>query len=526
MTGSAIVAGVNTQVIYNNAGAYAGGTNLIWDNTNSRLAVGNTTTTTAPLTLPNALFGDKLRLYGATESNTTRYGVGVAANTWLAYTDGAVGAFSFRRATSVADPTTGIELFGISNIGQVTVSTQTVGTTGAQIRQFSGAHTANLLELTNSTGSTKLSFFGPQGYLKVGGPTPPQCGLDVESGFRLKRTVVSTTPYTILATDCIISSTGPASARAMTLPAASGVGAGQQFTIVDEAASGATFPITIAAAGSDTIDGVATYVLTSNYQAVVIYSDGATKWFSAPKTSGLATDVSKAVILAPTSSTRNVITPTGDYKSLVIKGFAGQTQNMMEVANNANTTMAMIGPQGYVGVGTGATAPISPLDIRGTVNGDVAFSLRPTASATADTMQIYNASAAVASNFDKDGYGFPISYRFALAIGAAATVGTNKTNIMVIERACKIVKCFIVAKTAPTGSALICDIKRGGTSIWATNTANRIQLAATATTGTQTNFDTTTFSEGDQLTIDIAQIGSTIAGQDITVQLLTIAKNQ
>lgn len=116
----------------------------------------------------------------------------------------------------------------------------------------------------------------------------------------------------------------------------------------------------------------------------------------------------------------------------------------------------------------------------------------------------------------------PMSPTFALALGTAATVGTNKTNVLVAPRSGTISKAWAVAKTGPTGADLIFDVLLNGTTIWSTS-ANRLKIVAGATTGNQTAFDTTAISAGDQLTINIAQIGSTIAGQDITVTLYILA---
>lgn len=74
-------------------------------------------------------------------------------------------------------------------------------------------------------------------------------------------------------------------------------------------------------------------------------------------------------------------------------------------------------------------------------------------------------------------------------------------------------------KTAPTGAALIFDLNISGTSIWNVTPANRLQIAASATSGTQTSFDDTTITDGEVVTIDIDQIGSTVAGADATVLL-------
>jgi hypothetical protein len=110
-------------------------------------------------------------------------------------------------------------------------------------------------------------------------------------------------------------------------------------------------------------------------------------------------------------------------------------------------------------------------------------------------------------------------FTFILHIGEPATVGLNKTNAIIVPSACTVQKAFAYAKIGPTGTALIFDINKNGTSLWASTQANRIQIAASAVSGTQTSFDTTALAEGDVLTIDIDQIGSTIAGQDITVTL-------
>lgn len=116
------------------------------------------------------------------------------------------------------------------------------------------------------------------------------------------------------------------------------------------------------------------------------------------------------------------------------------------------------------------------------------------------------------------GGGDTTNITWVLAAGEAATTGTNKTNAIVIPRAGTIQKVFAYAKTGPTGAALIFDINKNGTTIWSTQ-ANRIQIAAGAIEGTQTSFNTTSLAEGDIITIDVDQIGSTIAGQDITIIL-------
>jgi hypothetical protein len=99
-------------------------------------------------------------------------------------------------------------------------------------------------------------------------------------------------------------------------------------------------------------------------------------------------------------------------------------------------------------------------------------------------------------------------------------VGTNQSvEITYRGPTATIVRADASVKTAPTGQAAIFDINLNGTSIWDSTPANRIQIAASATTGTQTSFDTTTISDGDVITIDTDQIGSGDEGETATVEL-------
>lgn len=127
--------------------------------------------------------------------------------------------------------------------------------------------------------------------------------------------------------------------------------------------------------------------------------------------------------------------------------------------------------------------------------------------------------------FKNDGTGFPKTATFALALGIPATVGVNKTNEIIIPRTGEIVKAFAYVKTAPTGANLIFDINLNGTTIWSTQ-GNRLTVSAGQNSASTTTFNTTAVTEGDRLTIDIDQVGSTVAGQDITVQLLMRLINQ
>lgn len=102
----------------------------------------------------------------------------------------------------------------------------------------------------------------------------------------------------------------------------------------------------------------------------------------------------------------------------------------------------------------------------------------------------------------------------------APIVGTNQSTSYNIpfNGIIKSVKANI--ETAPTGAAIICDINVNGKSIWYITTGNRITIADGATSGSSSAFDITEVTENQVLTIDIDQVGSTTAGDNLTVTIV------
>jgi hypothetical protein len=72
--------------------------------------------------------------------------------------------------------------------------------------------------------------------------------------------------------------------------------------------------------------------------------------------------------------------------------------------------------------------------------------------------------------------------------------------------------------TAPTGANLIVDVNKGGTTIFTTQ-SNRPEIAASGFTDESGTVEVTSMAAGDYLTVDIDQIGSTIAGADLVVNI-------
>lgn len=108
---------------------------------------------------------------------------------------------------------------------------------------------------------------------------------------------------------------------------------------------------------------------------------------------------------------------------------------------------------------------------------------------------------------------------FVFTVAGNLSADTNVTPVLVVPGNLTIIKAYAVVKTASGGLPILIDINKNGTSIWSVTQGNRLSITAGATTANQTVFDTTQLADGDQLTIDIDQIGSVTAGADLTVEL-------
>lgn len=75
---------------------------------------------------------------------------------------------------------------------------------------------------------------------------------------------------------------------------------------------------------------------------------------------------------------------------------------------------------------------------------------------------------------------------------------------------------WVSAGIPPTGSALVVDVHKNGVTIFTTQ-ANRPSVAAGTNGGVLATPDVTTLADGDYLTVDIDDVGSTVPGSDVTV---------
>ena len=96
---------------------------------------------------------------------------------------------------------------------------------------------------------------------------------------KISRTAIntaSTTAYTVLASDHYVGVNTTTAALAVTLQAAATAGAGRVVYIKDETGSaGSGKPITVSGDGSETIDGSASKIISSDYGNLYLISTGA-----------------------------------------------------------------------------------------------------------------------------------------------------------------------------------------------------------------------------------------------------------
>jgi hypothetical protein len=105
----------------------------------------------------------------------------------------------------------------------------------------------------------------------------------------------------------------------------------------------------------------------------------------------------------------------------------------------------------------------------------------------------------------------------------ALTTGQKKQRLLA-PCAITLTKVRLVVDTAPTGANLIVDVHTGtnaGTTIFTTQ-GNRPTIVAGSKTGVSVAPDVTSIAEGDEFSVCIDQIGSTIAGADLTIEVIGV----
>jgi hypothetical protein len=115
----------------------------------------------------------------------------------------------------------------------------------------------------------------------------------------VSRRAIADADAALLATDAIVAMTSISATRNFALPSAASYPAGRELTIQDESgAVSSSGQIVVAAAGSDTIAGVASIALALPYAALRLRSNGVNGWFLACGLPGLLAQASHGGAIA------------------------------------------------------------------------------------------------------------------------------------------------------------------------------------------------------------------------------------
>lgn len=98
-------------------------------------------------------------------------------------------------------------------------------------------------------------------------------------------------------------------------------------------------------------------------------------------------------------------------------------------------------------------------------------------------------------------------------VAGTQTTGTKKAAA-VVGVAGEIVDVRAYLDTAPTGATFIADVNKNGTTIFTTQAA-RPTIAISGNASSTTAPAVTAVAAGDRLTVDVDQIGSSVAGSDL-----------
>jgi hypothetical protein len=164
-----------------------------------------------------------------------------------------------------------------------------------------------------------------------------------------------------------------------------------------------------------------------------------------------------------------------------------------------------------------------------------AHTVKFNAGLKADTDNVIYGDDSIVSPFitivNKDGGGFIAIYANAkredsLVIPCSASktdlaVSTGAFSMPVFE-AFKITDLEAGVTTAPVGSAITADIKKNGTTILSTIITIDANETTTLTAATPPVISDGVFAVGDVLSIDITQVGSSTAGQELKVWLKVV----
>ena len=157
------------------------------------------------------------------------------------------------------------------------------------------------------------------------------------------------------------------------------------------------------------------------------------------------------------------------------------------------------------GIATSATANDTDANLKARAN--------HTGTQTASTISDFStaADARITAN---------VRYPISFSQGGTLTTGTGQFRWYNRTGATRTIQTVTASVgTQPTGASILVDVNKNGTTIFTTQ-SNRPTIAVSTNEDESGAPDVTSLAAGDYLTIDIDQIGSTIAGSNLVVTVV------
>jgi hypothetical protein len=202
-----------------------------------------------------------------------------------------------------------------------------------------------------------------------------------------------------------------------------------------------------------------------------------------------------------------------DAKGDLAVGTAADTAAKLTVGANDTVLTAASGET--TGIKWAAPKTVAT-DVVWSAKGDIAIA---TANDTATVLNVgTNGHVLTAASGEATGVKWSAPVRY-ITLGRYGTLtATAGSDRLYIPYSCTITNVYASVSTAPTGASIIVDVSKGGTTIFTTQ-GNRPTITATNFTDTSSTPDVTAIAANDYLTLDVDQVGSTVAGADVRVIL-------
>lgn len=95
---------------------------------------------------------------------------------------------------------------------------------------------------------------------------------------------------------------------------------------------------------------------------------------------------------------------------------------------------------------------------------------------------------------------------------------------LVVPADLTLIQVLVGLKDPPVGASAVFDVKRGGTSLWASHPGSRPTVLSGATGGTTSTFTTAALTAGDRLFPSVLAVGSAEPGAYATLLLLAVPR--